>query len=269
MAPITQPLSDALPPDDREAVPVGTRAAAPAETRASPALAFGPRRRRPLCAESLSYAEPGERTPTEKPAHLASSKESPAAANLEDLELVSRILRQDPAALEEMGRRLACLLAMLRFQSRRLGAALSEHELEEIAQDTVVALWSKLATFKGLSTLETWAFRFATLEILKVIQRRARRPAPARTIDEDNEPAIAVDPENEPSIGSADLQAGLESLEPTTARVIRRRHHDEASFDDIAASEGLPLNTVKARYYRGLARLREHLERRLKRGERP
>jgi RNA polymerase sigma factor (sigma-70 family) len=208
----------------------------------------------------LSYAEP---------AHVTSSEETPAAANLEDLELVGRLLRHDPVALEQMGRRLTCLLAMLRFQSRRLGASLSEHELEEIAQDTVVALWSKLATFKGLSTLETWAFRFATLEILKVIQRRARRPAPARTIDEDCEPAIAAGPEPEPSISSAELIDGLESLEPTTARVIRRRHEEEASFDDIAAAEGLPLNTVKARYYRGLARLRERLERRLKRGERP
>jgi RNA polymerase sigma-70 factor, ECF subfamily len=261
-------LSDVLPPGDREAPPIGKQGAAAPDARALPALASEPRRRRQLCAHSLSYVEPGAPTPLGKPAHVASSEESPAAANVEDLELVSRILRQDPAALEEMGRRLACLLAMLRFQSRRLGASLSEHELEEIAQDTVVALWSKLATFKGLSTLETWAFRFATLEILKVIQRRARRPAPARTIDEDNDPAIVLDPDNEPSIGSADLLAGLESLEPTTARLIRRRHHDEASFDDIAASEGLPLNTVKARYYRGLARLREHLERRLKRGER-
>ena len=262
-------LSDAPPPGDRRAAPIGKQGAAPADAGAPPALASRPWRQRQLCANSLSYVEPGAPPPSAKPAHVASSNESPAAANLEDLELVGRLLRHDPAALEEMGRRLGCLLAMLRYQARRLGASLSEHELEEIAQDTVVALWSKLATFKGLSTLETWAFRFATLEILKVIQRRARRPTPARTIDADSEPAIEVGPESEPSIGSAELLAGLESLEPTTARVIRRRHHDEASFEDIAAAEGLPLNTVKARYYRGLARLREHLERRLKRGERP
>ena len=200
---------------------------------------------------------------------MPSQEESLAAANLRDLEFVARLLRREPAALEEMGRRLACLMAMLRYQSRRLGAPLSEHELEEVAQDTVVALWSKLASYKGRASLETWAFRFATLELLKAIQRHARRPAAPLPLDAELDPAAEVEPEAEPKLGPAELLAGLESLEPATARVIRRRHHDEASFDDIAAAEGLPLNTVKARYYRGLARLREHLERHLRREENP
>ena len=184
-----------------------------------------------------------------------------------DLAFVSRILRREPAALEEMGRRLACLPAMLRHQARRLGASISEDELEEVAQDTVVALWTKLSTFEGRAKLETWAFRFATLELLKVIQRRARRP-PAATLDEETEVPAR---ESEPAtlFEHDEVRAHLDRLSPAAARVIRRRHDDEASFDEIAASEGLPLNTVKARYYRGLARLREHLERKLEREERP
>jgi RNA polymerase sigma-70 factor (ECF subfamily) len=196
---------------------------------------------------------------------MPSHDESPAASNLRDLEFVARLLRRDAAALEEMGRRLACMMAMLRYQSRRLGAPLSEHELEEVAQDAIVALWSKLPSFKGRASLETWAFRFATLELLKAIQRHARRPVVP--LDGDFDAPAEAEPEAEPSVGHAELLAGLERLEPSTARVIRRRHQDDASFDDIAATEGLPLNTVKARYYRGLARLREHLERRLRREE--
>ena len=195
-----------------------------------------------------------------------------AAAHRRDLQFAQRLLRREPAALEEMGRRLACLPAMLRHQGKRLGVALSEHELEELAQDTVVAMWSKLATYEGRATLETWAFRFATLELLKAIQRRARRPRlvadPAESLELAAEPAAEPTPD-EPRFESAEVRGELERLPADTARVIRSRHYDQKSFDEIAAAEDLPLNTVKARYYRGLARLREHLERRLSREEGP
>jgi RNA polymerase sigma-70 factor (ECF subfamily) len=200
---------------------------------------------------------------------MPSLDESRAAANRGDLEFVARLLRREPAAIEEMGRRLSCLMAMLRYQAQRLGAPLSEHELEEVAQDTVVALWGKLASYKGRASLETWAFRFATLELLKSIQRHARGPAALLPLDGDAHPAAETEPDAKPPVETAELLAGLEHLEPATARVIRRRHQDDASFDDIAAAEGLPLNTVKARYYRGLKRLREHLERRVRREEKP
>lgn len=219
---------------------------------------------RRVCPSPASVPRP--HGPTE---HDMLSDSDRQAAHQRDARFVERLLRRESAALDEMGRRLACLPAMLRYQARRIGAPLSEHELEEVAQDTVVALWRKLPTFEGRASLETWAFRFATLELLKAVQRRARRPQAVVSVDHDFDLPAEDEGEDELPFEEAEIRADLDRLTPAAARVIRRRHDDEESFEEIALAEGLPLNTVKARYYRGLARLREHLERRLSREEGP
>jgi RNA polymerase sigma factor (sigma-70 family) len=176
-----------------------------------------------------------------------------------DLEFARRVVARDPAALEQLNARLACLPAMVRYQNQRLGAGLTELELEEVVHETTLALWAKLPGFEGRATLETWAFRFATLQVLKSIQARARRPDSLEVPEDcaDPRPREAELPRFEP----ADLRAGLGELSPEAAEVIRLRHWEDLPFERIVERVGLPLNTVKARYYRGLARLKEILER--------
>ena len=181
-----------------------------------------------------------------------------------DLEFARRALARDPVAIEELGRRLACLPAMVRFQSQRLGGALDALEIEDVVRETTLALWTKLPSFEGRSTLETWAFRFAMLEVLKALQARSRRP------EELEEPEARADHRDEAEAeplpyDARDLQAGLEALSSEAAEVIRLRHWEELPFERIVERVGVPLNTVKARYYRGLARLKEILERRERR----
>jgi RNA polymerase sigma-70 factor (ECF subfamily) len=178
-----------------------------------------------------------------------------------DLEFTRRVLAREPAALEELNGRLACLPAMVRYQHQRLGGTLNAFELEDVVRETTLALWTKLPTFEGRSTLETWAFRFVMLEILKALQARARRASnlesPEERADHRNEEELEKLPYD-----AAELKSALETLSPEAALVIRMRHWDEHSFEKIAERTGLPLNTIKARYYRGLARLKEILERR-------
>ena len=183
------------------------------------------------------------------------------ARHARDLEFTRRVLARDPAALEELNRRLACLPAMVRYQHQRLGGSLDALELEDVVRETTLALWAKLPTFEGRSTLETWAFRFAMLEILKALQARARRAA---SLDVPEERPDHRDERETQTLAydAAELNAALEALSPEAARVIRMRHWDEHPFERIAELTGLPLNTIKARYYRGLARLKEILERR-------
>jgi RNA polymerase sigma-70 factor (ECF subfamily) len=181
-----------------------------------------------------------------------------------DLQFARLVLAGDPAALEQLDRRLACLPAMVRHQNRSLGGHLDANELEDVVRETTLALWTKLPAFEGRSTLETWAYRFALLEVLKALQARTRRPRPLET------PELCADDRGEyeelaPCIDGKELLQGLAELSSTAAEVIRLRHWDELPFERIAERTGLPLNTIKARYYRGLARLREILERRQRR----
>jgi RNA polymerase sigma-70 factor (ECF subfamily) len=178
-----------------------------------------------------------------------------------DLEFTRRVIAREPAALDELNRRLACLPAMVRYQHQRLGGTLNALELEDVVRETTLALWMKLPTFEGRSTLETWAFRFAMLEILKALQARARRAQSLET-PEEHADHRAENESQELAFDPAELRSGLDELSPDAALVIRMRHWDERSFEEIAENTRLPVNTVKARYYRGLARLKEILERR-------
>lgn len=179
-----------------------------------------------------------------------------------DLALVRRVLTGDEVAFAALRQRLARLPAMLRHQDARLGRPLNETELEDVLRDTVAALWAKLATFEGRASLETWMYRFAALELLKAVQRKCRAPQILEDPWSAPDPAGDESGAQEPAFDRAELEDGLAALTSGAAEVIRLRHFDELGFEQIAARVGLPLNTVKARYYRGLARLKEILERR-------
>lgn len=187
--------------------------------------------------------------------------EGPQAARLRDVALVRRVLAGEALALEGLRARLARLPAMVRHQDAKLGRLLNETELEDVVRDTVAALWAKLGTFEGRSTLETWMYRFAGLELLKTVQRKCRAPEPLE--DPWSAPDRAADEElgEEPDFQRVDLERALDRLTPGAARAIRERHFEGLPFERIAERAGLPLNTVKARYYRGLARMKEILDR--------
>jgi len=181
-----------------------------------------------------------------------------------DLEFARLVLAGDARALDQLDRRLACLPAMVRHQDRSLGGHLDASELEDVVRETTLALWTKLPTFEGRSTIETWAYRFALLEVLKALQARARRPR-ALELPEHCEDTRGEGEEPGPGVERGELLEGLAELSASAAEVIRLRHWEELPFERIAERTGQPLNTIKARYYRGLARLREILERRRRR----
>jgi RNA polymerase sigma-70 factor (ECF subfamily) len=180
----------------------------------------------------------------------------------EDLALVRRVLTGDELAFEALRQRLARLPAMLRHQDARLGRPLNETELEDVLRDTVAALWAKLATFEGRASLETWMYRFAALELLKAVQRKCRAPQSLEDPWSTPDPSADEVRVPEPAFDRVALEEGLAALTAGAAEVIRLRHFDELGFEQIAERVALPLNTVKARYYRGLARLKEILVRR-------
>jgi RNA polymerase sigma-70 factor (ECF subfamily) len=100
---------------------------------------------------------------------------------------------------DAVARLYALLLRAARFEVRRrratLGGQVSEQELEDLAAqatgDAVVAILSKLDSFRGESRFTTWAYKFVLLEASVKCRRRAwhRREV---TLDADDWP-VAVD----------------------------------------------------------------------------
>lgn len=199
------------------------------------------------------------------PVGAASRATEALDAHAADREMVRGVLSGDEDALDQLRQRLARVPAMVRHQDARMGRLLNESELEDVVRETVAALWSKLARFEGRASFDTWTYRFAALELLKGVQRKCRAPQPME--DPWSEPDRGSgDPEDAgPEFDRTQLEDGLAALTPEAAEVIRLRHFEELGFEAIAARAGVPLNTIKARYYRGLARLKEVLERRRRR----
>ena len=176
----------------------------------------------------------------------------------QDLELVRSALAGDARARDALIARLGCVYRVLAQRNRRLGEPFAPDELEDQAQDVTIAVWSKLAEYRGLSSLEGWICRFAHLELIYRLRRRDRLPSSLDDARAYAEPARDEPPGEDPA---EELYPALEDLDPAQGEVIRLKHFEDLTFPQIAERVGASANTAKTRYYRGLQRLREILER--------
>lgn len=199
----------------------------------------------------------------EPAAPLHAMPESPASDLLpgaDDLALVRRARSGDEIAFRALGERLRAVPRMLASANRRLVHPLAAQELTDLAQDTIVIIWEKLETFEGRSTLEGWAARFCRLEIMnraRAVARRHRRQG--ISLEAVHEPALEPHSPAMP-IESHELDEALSQLPEPARAVIVLKHLDGLMFKDIALRLGIPENTAKTRYYRGLTQLRRLLK---------
>lgn len=156
------------------------------------------------------------------------------------------------AQRELLCERLASLPGMVRSKNRRMGSPLRPDEEEDAAQNAVVALWTKLENYTGKASLETWAYGFCVMEIMKLLERRRgvrhTEAMPEEPLPEAEEQDSGIDAER--------IAQALGEIDLKSREVVRLRHFRGLIFPEIAGHLGLPLTTVKTRYYRSLDRLR-------------
>lgn len=183
-------------------------------------------------------------------------RQLPSTNHRADVERVRRASGGDPQAVDELLVRLRCVRRFLTAKNRQLGGRLGPEEIDDAVQETLFAIWRKLATYRGLGSFEAWAYRFSYLELLSRLRKQHRldRPVEEVEVEDDGarEPSRALDDEH--------LYRMLDKLGPPGSDVIRLKHLEELSFDEIGERMGTSPNTAKTRYYRGMRRLRELLE---------
>ncbi|MEM7305606.1 MAG: RNA polymerase sigma factor [Planctomycetota bacterium] len=176
------------------------------------------------------------------------------ARHAEDLRLVKRVLRRDREAVAAFSERLSCVPAYLRSLAARTGLGISAPALDDVAQETFLAIWRKLDTFRGTSRLETWACGFCFHELRHWRDRHLRVESRRGELEES--PSVAaVAPDDTGEL----VDRALARLGPPAEDVIRLKHFEELSFQDVGERLQVSPNTAKSLYYRGLARLREWL----------
>ena len=171
-----------------------------------------------------------------------------------------RVMGNSQIARAEFVERMKCVPRMLSAKNARLGSPLAECDLEDVAQDTIAAVWRRLPVFEGRSALETWVYRFCHLHLCKFLDARRRLPRPV--------PEVADVPGAEQREAVVERSAAdfeevyraLDRLDAEEARILRLKHFDHLTFQEIGARLSISPNTAKTRYYRGLERMRELLD---------
>jgi RNA polymerase sigma-70 factor (ECF subfamily) len=130
---------------------------------------------------------------------------------------------------------------------------------EELAQETLLAVWRKAAAFDPAKAApSTWIFTIA--RNLRIdVARRGRRGEPAE------DPSDVPDAEPTPADAlvaaqsESRVRAALLCLPPEQAEVVRLSFFSDKPHSEIAEALSLPLGTVKSRLRLAMGRLRDLL----------
>ncbi len=136
----------------------------------------------------------------------------------------------------------------------------NQQDAEDLTQETFIRVFRSLQNYQP-GTFEGWLHRITTNLFLDMVRRRTRIRMEALPEDYDRVPAEDPNPEqiyHDSRLGP-DLQAALDSLPPEFRAAVVLCDIEGLSYEEIGATLGVKLGTVRSRIHRGRQALREHL----------
>ncbi|MBP7147408.1 MAG: sigma-70 family RNA polymerase sigma factor [Acidobacteria bacterium] len=186
----------------------------------------------------------------------------------DDLRLVQRVKEGDPGAFDEFVARFGPLI--LAFGMRMCG---NRPDAEDVFQETLIKVYTSLATLENPRALRTWFWRVVANECL--MSRRGPRD-PSRTVGlgdlvpQESTPgaelelpdAAAVSPERAllDTERRERLERALGNLPPDYRIVILLRDFEGLSTQEVADVLGISATNAKVRLHRARAALRQRLQ---------
>ncbi|HEY0940589.1 MAG TPA: sigma-70 family RNA polymerase sigma factor [Steroidobacter sp.] len=129
---------------------------------------------------------------------------------------------------------------------------------EDTTQDVFLRIWRALPGFAGQSQLSTWIYAIAKNGALSEIRKRKPTVSLDQTDDDGYNPALAnlaaADADDSATVSVGQL---LEQLPERYRQAVVLFYMEDKSYEQTAASLGLPLGTVKALLHRARKRLIE------------
>jgi RNA polymerase sigma-70 factor, ECF subfamily len=160
---------------------------------------------------------------------------------MDDDELIAALAAGDDAALRELFTRHAPWLAA------RLRAALPPPDVEDVLQETFLAVWKGAGAYRPQGTPRAWMWVIARNQAALLLRRRGPVTASLEEI-----PQVGVDPA-EAALARADIAAALSGPE---GDVLRLMYVEDRPVAEVAALLGVPAGTVKSRAHRARRLLR-------------
>jgi RNA polymerase sigma factor (sigma-70 family) len=133
-------------------------------------------------------------------------------------------------------------------------------DAEDLTQETFVRVFRSLADFSP-GTFEGWLHRITTNLFLDMVRRRQRIRFDALPEDTERLPGTAPSPEQVYADTHLDpqVQEALDALSPEFRVAVVLCDIEGLTYEEIAATLGIKLGTVRSRIHRGRVQLRQAL----------
>jgi RNA polymerase sigma-70 factor (ECF subfamily) len=139
----------------------------------------------------------------------------------------------------------------------------NRHDAEDLTQDVFVRVFRSLADYTP-GTFEGWLHRITTNLFLDRVRRKQRIRFEA--LPEDSERIVGREPTPDQVYDDShfddDVQAALDALSPDFRAAVVLCDIEGLSYEEIAATLGVKLGTVRSRIHRGRSQLRDALDHR-------
>lgn len=158
-------------------------------------------------------------------------------------------LAGDAAAHRQL---LAALAPLLRaFLRARLRGA--PDDVEDILQETLIAVHTKRETYDPSYPVAAWAYAIAKYRMIDHLRRLKRRGV---SVDlDDAEPELGADGDAEAGTAKRDVARLLDKLPPKQQTAIRLVKLEDRSVKEAATETGLSESDIKISIHRGLKTL--------------
>ena len=176
-----------------------------------------------------------------------------------DVHLVARSLAQDQEAFGQLIDRHAAAIVNLGY--RMVG---NRTEAEDLAQETFLAAYKSLSTFRADSKFSTWLYRIATNKCKDWL--RFKRPGQGQyDLDADESLDLYVTEDRTPEVllsrqqVAQELEQAIQRLPPLYREAFVLKHVDGLSYEEMEDILGVSGDTLKMRVYKGRVQLSREL----------
>jgi RNA polymerase sigma-70 factor, ECF subfamily len=187
------------------------------------------------------------------------------SADVSDLSLVRRVQRGDKGAFDAL---------VLKYQHKVVKLVMryvrNPAEAEDVAQEAFIKAYRALPQFRGDSAFYTWLYRIAINTAKNAVVSRDRSPVEYDLDTQNSDDSYDMqsrlkDPETPEGLVLTEeirgtVNSAIDALPEDLRTAIVLRELEGLSYEEIAASMGCPVGTVRSRIFRA----REAIDRRLR-----